>query len=355
MKTILFILPDLSQGGAERVITTIVNQLDRKKFRPKLILFKKEGFYLDYLKEDVEILELNVSRIRYSVFKIIPLILRLKPEIVFIGWGEISAYISPFIPLFRKTKFIARETNVVSNHVKRKEIRFFYRFYNHFHRIIAQSDDMRNDLIQKIGVQSDKVVKINNPVDFELIEAKLNSFSEKKLFSDDFKNVVAIGNLSHRKGFDLLLKVFVELKAQKIKLHIIGEGPDKAKLQALKEELGLENLEFLGAQKNPFPYLQQADLFVLSSRYEGFPNVLLEAGACGVFALANDCPGGIREIIQPGINGEIANINHHENFARKIIELTNREFNADSIKDSIKSRFDKGLIMENFNRVFEEL
>ena len=270
MKTILFILPDLSQGGAERVITTIVNQLDRKKFRPKLILFKKEGFYLDYLKEDVEILELNVSRIRYSVFKIIPLILWLKPEIVFIGWGEISAYISPFIPLFRQTKFIARETNVDSKHVKRKEIRFFYRFYNYFHRIIAQSDDMRNDLIQKIGVQSDKVVKINNPVDFELIEAKLNSFGDKKLFSDDFKNVVAIGNLSHRKGFDLLLKVFVELKAQKIKLHIIGEGLDKAKLQAWKEELGLENLEFLGAQENPFPYLKQADLFVLSKDFRTF-------------------------------------------------------------------------------------
>lgn len=92
MKTILFILPDLNQGGAERVITTLCNELDRKKFCPKLVLFKKEGYYLNHLKDDVEIIELNVSRIRYSIFKIIPLIKKLKPEIVFTGWGEISAF-----------------------------------------------------------------------------------------------------------------------------------------------------------------------------------------------------------------------------------------------------------------------
>src|SRR5690606_38180995 len=180
----------------------------------------------------------------------------------------------------------ARETNVVSKHVKRKEIRFFYKFYNHFHCIIAQSDDMRKDLVENLNIKTKKIVKINNPVDFQLIESKLNSAGNEKLFSSEFKNVVAIGNLSSRKGFDLLLNVFTELKDKKIKLHIIGDGPDLEKLLIQKARSGLGNVEFVGVKKNPFPYLQQADLFILSSRYEGFPNVLLEAGACGTYALA---------------------------------------------------------------------
>lgn len=353
MKTIVFILPDLSQGGAERVITTIVNHLDRNKYIPKLILFKKKGFYLEYLNPDVEIIELNVSRIRYSIFKIIPLLRNIKPEIVFIGWGEISAFISPLIPFFPKTKFIARETNVVSEHVKRKEIRLFYRFYNNFDKIIAQSEDMKNDLIENIGIIPEKIVKINNPVDFELIESKLGS--QRKLFSDEFKNIVSIGNLSERKGFDLLLKVFSYLKDHKVKLHIIGDGADNEMLMKQRESLGLQNVEFLGSKANPFPYLEQADLFVLSSRYEGFPNVLLEAGACGTYALANDCPGGIREIIESDINGEISDIRQSETFALKILELTEMKFPKEKIKNSIFSRFDKSIILGRYNQIFDNL
>lgn len=353
MKTILFILPDLSQGGAERVITTIINHLDRKKYTPKLILFEKKGFYLSYLKDDVEIIELNVSRIRYSIFKIIPLIRKIKPEIVFVGWGEISAFISPLIPLFKKTKFIARETNVVSEHVKRKEIKFFYKFYNNFHRIIAQSDDMKNDLINNIGIRPENIIKINNPVDFELIDSKLKS--NEKVYSDKVKNIVAIGNLSQRKGFDLLLKVFTHLKTENIKLHILGDGADKENLLQLKENLNLDNIEFLGVKSNPFPYLQQADLFILSSRYEGFPNVLLEAGACGTYSLANDCPGGISEIIQNGINGEISDIQNDKEFAERIRNLVNANNNSDEIKESISSRFEKKVILEKYDQIFEEL
>lgn len=74
---------------------------------------------------------------------------------------------------------------------------------------------------------------------------------------------------------------------------------------------------FHGVQKNPYPFLKFAGLFILSSRYEGFPNVLLEAGACGTYSLANNCKGGINEIIQPKINGEISDIENHEEFAKK--------------------------------------
>lgn len=354
MKTILFILPDLNQGGAERVITTLCNELDRTKFCPKLVLFKKEGYYLNHLKDDVEIIELNISRIRYSIFKIIPLINKLKPNIVFTGWGEISAFLSPLIPFFSKTKFVTRETNVVSKHVTRKEILFFYRFYNNFHQIIAQSDDMKNDLIDNFKIHSSKIIKINNPIDFEMI----NRLKEQNIEQDNntgYKNIVSIGNLSKRKGFDLLLNVFSYLKNEPIKLTIFGDGPDKEQLLIQKNDLQLDNVSFFGKVNNPFPFVKQADLFILSSRYEGFPNVLLEAGACGTYSLANNAPGGINEIIQEGINGEIYDINDAEGFASRIKQILNKSYQKEQIITSIESRFSKKVIMNHYESLFEKL
>ena len=192
--SIIFILPDLETGGAERIVTTIANHLPREQFEPKLMLLRKEGGYLEFLKDDVEIIDLKIQRIRNSLRPILKEIKNRKPDIVFSGFGEVNAYLSLFIKLFPKTKFIARETNVVSQHVTRREIRFFYKFYNNYHKIICQSDDMMNDLMENFKIKKEKLVKINNPVDFEFIQEKLNNSEKPESFNDEFKNIVAIGN-----------------------------------------------------------------------------------------------------------------------------------------------------------------
>ena len=357
---IIFILTVLGPGGAEKVISMIANNLDQQKYDPNVIIFNREAGHLDMLNADVKILETRTFRIRESLIPILKILRKERPDIVFAGFGEVNAYLSMFIKLFPKTKFIARETNVVSQHVIRKEIRFFYKFYNNYHKIICQSDDMQNDLLQNFKIKKEKLIKINNPVDFDFIEDKLktsqtdkggstNKESQKpKSFNDDFKNIIAIGNLSSRKGFDNLLKVFSHLKNEKIRLHILGDGRDKDVLHQLKKDLQLENVIFHGQQKNPYQFLKFADLFILSSRYEGFPNVLLEAGACGIYSLANNCPGGILEIIQPKINGEIADIENHAEFAEKIKNILKENHDKNAIVNSIKSRFSKEIILKKY-------
>ena len=354
-QSIIFILPDLETGGAERIVMTLANHLPREKFEPKIMLLRKDGGYLRYVKDDVEIIDLNTERIRHSIRPILKEIRKRKPDIVFSGFGEVNAYLSLFIKLFPKTKFIARETNVVSEHVTRKEIKFFYKFYNSYRNIICQSDDMAQDLLKNFDIKSNKIVKINNPVDFDFIDDKLKSSQRPESFKQNFKNVVAIGNLSSRKGFDNLLKVFSRLKNENILLHILGDGRDKDMLHEMKELLGLKNVTFHGRQENPYQFLKFADLFVLSSRYEGFPNVLLEAGACGTFSLANNCPGGINEIVHSGINGEVSDINNHEDFAQDILKVLKQEHDENSIRASILSRFSKEIIMKKYEQVLGNL
>lgn len=352
MKTILFILPDLNMGGAERIITLLINNLDKNKFTPKLLLMRKEGYYLELLDKNIEIIDIKTSRIRNAFFPIVKVLRTLKPDIVFGGWGEVSAYLAPIIPFFPKIRFIARETNIVSQHVTRPEIRFFYRFYNNFDSVIAQSDDMKNDLINNLKIHEEKIIKINNPVDVDAVEAK--SLEPMNFpFFEDYKNVVAIGNLSYRKGFDNLLKVFSYLKNENIFLYIIGEGDDKEKLIELKDSLQIKNVKFLGKITNPYPYLKNADLFILSSRYEGFPNVLLEAGATGTFSLANNCKGGINEIIEENINGRIISIEDHKNFAEEIKITLSKKYDKNRIKNSIKNRFSKDKIIHQYEKILE--
>lgn len=354
-KSVFFILPDLNAGGAERIVTTIANHLPREQFTPSIMLLRKEGAYLENLKPDVEIIDLKTERIRNSLKPILTEIKKRKPDIVFAGFGEVNAYLSLFIRLFPKTKFIARETNVVSEHVKRKEIRFFYKFYNNYHKIICQSDDMMNDLLQNFNIKKEKLLKINNPVDFDFIEEKLTVSQRPQQFTTDGKNVVAIGNLSSRKGFDHLLKVFTHLKDENITLHILGDGRDKDLLHQMKNDLSLPKVIFHGQQKNPYQFLKFADLFILSSRYEGFPNVLLEAGACGTFSLANNCPGGIKEIIHSGINGVIDDIENPEHFAESIKKLLKMENNHDEIMRSIRKRFSKEIILAEYVALLEKM
>ena len=213
---------------------------------------------------------------------------------------------------------------------------------------------MLSDLIENFRIKQTKTIKINNPVDFDFIQQKLNISEKISSFDNEHKHIVSIGNLSKRKGFDNLLNVFSYLKNENIKLHILGDGKDKDLLLSQKEKLGLDNVIFHGRQENPYLFLKFADLFILSSRYEGFPNVLLEAGACGIYSIANDCPGGIREIIQPNINGEIHRIENHQEFAEKIKNSLNINHQKELIINSIKSRFSKEIILKQYQDVFQD-
>ena len=306
---ILFLIPSLHGGGAERVITTLLQHLDRSSFKLTLALVDtRAAVFLKAVPADVEFIDLNCQRVRYALPKIIALIWKLHPDVVFSTLGHLNlalALLKPFLP--RHPRYIARETNILSQVLAAGRIpwhwQWMYRlFYNNHDAVVCQSQDMLDDLVANWALSKERAVLIYNPVDVERIRRLVAGTSPDNYleFEKDSVRVqlVAAGRLVNQKGFDLLIEAMKLLQYTQIRLTILGAGPLRANLERLAQALGVADLvRFTGFQTNPYAWIAQADAFVLSSRYEGFPNVVLEALACGTPVIAMPAPGGTREIL----------------------------------------------------------
>lgn len=303
-KKVLFMLPSLTGGGAERVFTTILRHLDRGRFEPHLALLQAEGAYLGDIPKDVPIHDLKVSRVRYALPRIIKLVWKLRPQTILVTMGHLNVALIAARRFFpRDTKLIVREA-VIPTALFREENKnarlwgwLYRRFYKRADRVICLSDSMVSDLVKNLGVPREKLVRIYNPVDTE----KIRELSQIGInpFKGTGPRLAAAGRICRQKGFDILIDAMpaVLKRFPDAQLAILGEGPLEADLKKQARNLGIEGqVAFLGFQPNPWLYLKHADAFILPSRYEGLPNVLLEALALGTPAVVTDCPGGIREI-----------------------------------------------------------
>lgn len=356
MKKICFILPTLGNGGAERVAFHLLNNLDSQKYQLYLVLTNKGGNYLEELNPKVKLIELNKSRARYASFKLYKTLRNINPDLCLVFSSEIATVTGLFVaPFLKDVKFIVREINIQSmlmTNILRKILLKYS--YKSMYKIISQSKDMTNDLINFTKIDPRKIVEINNPIDIKQIEKKINHIQEEDIFDKRYKNLVCVGRLVHQKGFDLLVKVMEKLKSKNIRLYIIGEGKERQKLENMISYYNLTNNVFLvGRQENPYKYMRECDLFILSSRFEGFPNVLIEAGACGAYAICNTCPGGVNEIILENINGNIVNFVDVLKTKNVILEQLSKVHNKGIIRKSVVDRYSLGVIIEKYENLFQ--
>ncbi len=312
---ILFVIPSLRGGGAERVIVTLLRHLDRAKFRLSLaVVDTREAAYRDDVPSDVEFIDLQARRVSLALSKIIRLIWQRRPDVVFSTLGHLNlalAILRPLLP--NNVRYVAREATVVSQLPAAYSIPFWWfwayrRFYRQLNSVVCQSRYMRDDLARNLGFPAEKAVVINNPIDVEHIRQLAREPTETGLSwrTDDKAStihLVAAGSLMHVKGFDMLIEALALCGNPRLHLTLLGEGPLLEDLQRLTVEKGLAGqVRFVGFQKNPYAFFARADAFVLSSRFEGFPNVVLEALACGTPVIATPSPGGVREILE-GVDG----------------------------------------------------
>ncbi|MGN7241043.1 glycosyltransferase [Priestia megaterium] len=306
-KKLAIVVPSMRGGGAERVVLNIVSNLDREKYDIRLILIKKEGPYVKFLPQDITIVDLNSSRVRNSIIKLIKELNRFKPHTILSTLGHLNLVILGIRGLLKsRPNIIVREANTPSvnlnglSPIKRTLMLFLYRsLYPKAHTIIAQCKSMKDDITSFFHISKDKVIHIYNPLDLEKINA--NKSIEENPYNADNINILAVGRLTHQKGFDILLEAFKVVTKQVPNTHltILGEGGLKEDLLRKVEELNIaKQVSIVDFKSNPYPYYYYADTYVLSSRWEGFPNTLLEALACGTKVVAIDCKSGPKEILQ---------------------------------------------------------
>jgi glycosyltransferase involved in cell wall biosynthesis len=303
-KKVLFCIPSLEGGGAERVFATLLRQLDRDCFELHLALLQAKGDYLADIPKDVCIHELSVSRVRYSPPSILKLVWQLRPDTILSTLSHLNIALvmtKPFLP--RSTRLLIRQAVIASTYLleETKHPRLWAWLYRHFYKradkVVCLSEAMINDMVERLNVPAEKLVRIYNPVDLERLRELADTGTNP--YREPGPNLVAAGRLSRQKGFDVLLDAMPTVLEHlpNARLTILGEGPLRAELTEQVQRLNLTGMVRLpGFQQNPWPYLRHASLFVFPSRYEGLPNVLLEALALGTYVVATNCPGAIREV-----------------------------------------------------------
>jgi glycosyltransferase involved in cell wall biosynthesis len=300
----LFLLPSLTGGGAERVVATLLRAIDRERFDPLLVVVDgRDTTWRAELPEDVPVRDLGCRRVRDALPRLVSLIRRERPDVVFSTLSHLNlalALVRPLLPA--ATRCIARESIVLGESVDRMRWpalgRVAYRrLYPRFDAIVCQSEDMRRDLVERFGIPPAMTTTIHNPVDAERIRALVDHASRPVTRDPTRIELVAAGRLVPQKGFDVLLEALALAGDPRMHLTLLGDGPLRAALEARAGELGIAaRVRFAGFDPRPWPAFARADAFVLSSRYEGFPNAVLEALACGTPVIAVPAPGGIDEI-----------------------------------------------------------
>ena len=319
-KVLGLFISTLSYGGAERVVSELIQEIS-KNTETHLILGKNKINY--EIDKEVHVLSTNNEdkKIRPFLNSIIKLIkikqqMGITHSISFLEKPNLLNVLSQ-----RNEKTIISIRSSKSNfedsfgYIGKLILKFVYSRAN---RIVAVSKCIQDEIIKKYKIKPDKINVIYNPVNVEKISALANESLDEYAPLFYLPVLINVGRLSEAKNQKSVLRVFSEIKScqSNLKLVLIGDGELRDQLLTDVEELGLSSYDvwagqkfsvkydvyFLGFQKNPFRFIARSKLFILSSLWEGFPNVLIEAMACGVPVVSADCTSGPREIVAPDSN-----------------------------------------------------
>lgn len=335
---VVFVIPKLSPGGAERVFAFISQNLDSEKFRTELLII---GSVKDtsYIVDNVRTTYLNQNRVLYAIPKVIEFLLRRKPRVVLSSIGHVNFLFGFLSFLFPKIRFVIRPSNVGS---KNSAGWFEKKCFSSVESVICQSSDMSQNFQKRYGISEDKITIIGNPV------TNVENISTGSKIHEYF-NFITVGRLSSIKGHSRILNILAKLNKD-FHYLIIGDGPEKENLLERIETLNL------GSRITHIPYtdkvnhhLERSDIFLQGSFSEGFPNAVLESCIMGTPVLAFDVPGGTKEIVQNGINGYL--VNTEEEYLSILNEP--REWNRFDVRQSVLSKYGASTILSRYEKVIE--
>jgi glycosyltransferase involved in cell wall biosynthesis len=330
-KKVAIFIQSLTIGGAERMALNLVEGLVERGIRVDLLLADHSGALLSRVPPQVKVVDLKGKRVLFSLLPLVHYLRDQSPDILY----AIQTHTS-LIAIWAAMLSRVHAPVVISQHnvltisqaaaptIRNRSITILARwFFRYADAAICVSQGVAEDLIESIRMPRQKTHVVYNPVISPELEQKALETITNPWFAQDAPPVIlAVGRLTSAKDYPTLLRAFAILsRKQPAHLLILGEGKERANLEALVSQLGLKgNVQMPGFVENPHAYMARARLFVLSSRWEGFGNVLVEALACGTPVVATDCRSGPGEILEAGRYGRLVPVGDVEALAVAIVE-----------------------------------
>lgn len=343
VKHIALFIPSLNGGGAERVMISLAKEFSRRGFKVDLVVSTTTGPYLKEVPDAVNLKNLDCSRVLFSVLKLAQYMRKERPHVLMstMNHANVVAIISGLIS-FSPVKVIVREANTVTTALKASSkladkviLRLLKVLYPRAANIICPSHGIAADLEFQLNIPKDKLKVIYNPLDIKHVSLLAAEKSPHPWIEAGENIILGVGRLAKQKDFDTLIEAFSIVKDCSdvpVKLVILGEGEDRDKLQNHIDRLGLKDCTDLpGFVENPYPFIKHSRCYVLSSLWEGLPNVLIQALALGTPAVATDCPSGPVEILESGKWGELVAMSQPEEMAHAILRVLGKAENNNSL------------------------
>ncbi len=337
----------LQGGGAERATVTLLRGLAARGLSLDLILARAEGPYLDLVPDAVRVVDLRARRMTRAVRPLIRYLSHERPAalLTMLTHANVVGVVAAGLASPRP-RVVVREGSLVvrtaedAGTIRARLLPHLVRWiYPRADLVLANGAGVAADLRARLGIPERKLRVVPNPLDRDRLRAGASAPSPHPWLDDDGPPVVvAAGRLAPEKDVATLIRAIACLRASRpVRLIVVGEGGERARLEGLVRELGLGDAVALpGFDLNPYAWMARARVFVLSSRLEGAPNVLIEAMALGVPVASTDCPSGPAELLAGGL-GPLSPIGDAARLAESIATCLDRPVAAESLRQRVES------------------
>lgn len=395
MKNIVIRSGSLRMGGIERILMEVLQGLNTKKYRVFLIIedncgknniFQKDipqDIPLYFLKEEELILKTEFHKQRknciyhkilynYYMWNEHMVAMNKTKQIIDMikkQYGEIEAFVDydwgarRYIEKIEaKRKIIWLHSSISKLLKKNRKIKRFGKYLEKYDKVVTICDEMKGELLELYPKIKNKIYRVYNPFNFLRIKSLLTDESElseeqKQFLKEEY--IVSVARLdSNSKDFETLINAYEKavLKGINEKLYIVGDGPDREKIEMLVKEKSLENkIRLIGKVKNPYIWMKNANYFVHSSKFEGLPTVLIEALICGKIVISSNCPTGPKEILENGEVGFLFPVGNEEQLANILLDVSKgmKKISLKRINEKIKE-FESEKIIAQYERIILE-
>ncbi|MCF6211553.1 MAG: glycosyltransferase [Gammaproteobacteria bacterium] len=333
-------------GGVERMVLNLVEEFARRGYGIDLLLIRAEGEHLRELPEGVNVIRLGVKHTLASVRPLARWLRQNHPPVLLVAkdragraalWARRLAGVDTRIAIRLGTNLSAALAGRgwLRRITRTLPMRWSYRMAE---RVIAVSHGVAEDTARVTGLPPERISVAHNPV----ITSRLLALAEAPLdhpwlAEGEAPVILGAGRLTRQKDFPTLIRAFAQARAARpCRLIILGDGGQRDQLLALATELGVaDDVDLPGFATNPYAWMRAADLFVLSSLWEGSPNVLTEAMACGTPVVSTDCPSGPRETLQDGRFGPLVSMGDPTAIGQAILDTLANPPSAETMQAAV--------------------